>query len=620
MGCKIVQKTSISVELLCSNDVDHKSAWQYAVGLQPDTKETAYCSVFHTDWLKDQCRFNRIFWNSHTLTEGYFEAMSDADKSIEASIKESSSFLKVAVGSAMGFLRFTGAIPLGLTEWAMAVADKIPNGPASVAYEIIAQPISSFFYGCEYVFSGFESLFNGGLSEKDSYDAASGITSTVATALFLVMGVKAIAKGTGNFISGLKSGGDLKVLLTPSGAAAFVSGVSRPIIVRGGGNFFTGAIFMSSIGNGDDDLQEDPAKETLFERVKKALTAKKQDKSLQNEAWIADRLEAAGYNLRVVAGELECREETLRLMLYRAKPGSPLFKARGRYFSSPAKETPINKTSEIAGEVKPEPQPVPPKKSGVDSVEPAKIKDISKQRKGGGRRGGRKPTVSTERLLEALRRHEGNRTRAGREVGLSQSTVSTRIKKDPLLAEFKDQKGKGGAKGRRKSRVSVELLLKALEQYEGNRIRAGRKVGLSQSTVSKRIKKDPRLAKFKDIKGKSGVKLKVSMEDLLEALERHEGSRTRAGNDVGLSRPAVSKRIKKDASLAKFKDKKGKGGGRGKRRKEPKVSTECLLEALKLRKGNKKLAGQDVGLSESQVYKRVKKDPILEEFRAKKGK
>lgn len=169
---------------------------------------------------------------------------------------------------------------------------------------------------------------------------------------------------------------------------------------------------------------------------------------------------------------------------------------------------------------------------------------------------GKGPRVDDVTLARALKKHAGNRTRTGREVGLSQRTVYDRIlKAEPgsPLHRF------------RISHVDDVQLAQALEKHGGNRMQAADEVGLSEHRIYMRIsgsKPDSPLYRFQTIKPKREGKVpRVDDASLARALGKYGGNRTHAGREVGLGKAGMSKRIRRakpGSPLHRFQEIKGK--------------------------------------------------------------
>jgi len=85
----------------------------------------------------------------------------------------------------------------------------------------------------------------------------------------------------------------------------------------------------------------------------------------------------------------------------------------------------------------------------------------------------------------------------------------------------------------------IEALERALEAHDGNQARAAREVGLSPSTVSKYVRIDPGLERFRKSKGKkTGRPSTVSIEEIIAALRASE-TISDASRSLGLSEKAI---------------------------------------------------------------------------------
>jgi hypothetical protein len=219
--------------------------------------------------------------------------------------------------------------------------------------------------------------------------------------------------------------------------------------------------------------------------------------------------------------------------------------------------------------------------------------------------------ASDDEVVAALVKHSGNRSKAAAELRVASSRVSERVTKaseDSPLAKFKKVKGKGG-----KLLVTDDQIVAALARHNGVRFRAAAELKVQPSAIDHRVwnaAEGSPLAIYKVKKGephRGRQWVKVSDADLLAALERHQGNRLQAGKEVGLSISAVSSRIKlvdPNSPFAKYKTLKGKAPST--KGKGWKATDEQLFAALQDHHGNCQLAAKDLRMSSSAIYLRIK--------------
>lgn len=107
--------------------------------------------------------------------------------------------------------------------------------------------------------------------------------------------------------------------------------------------------------------------------------------------------------------------------------------------------------------------------------------------------------------------------------------------------------------------VSNEALVAALEKHGGNRTQAGKELGILHGAVSNRIIRAAEgtpLAKFKEIKGMHGSTPDTSDATLAALLTQHNKNHTKVAELCGLERSSISSRITRaaeDSPLYAFK-------------------------------------------------------------------
>ena len=219
---------------------------------------------------------------------------------------------------------------------------------------------------------------------------------------------------------------------------------------------------------------------------------------------------------------------------------------------------------------------------------------------------GRKPKLSDKKLAEALERRTGNRKETAKDIGIGASGIGGRIKRagphSPLY-KFKTIKGSG----KRKVSATDEEIVAALERHKGDRTKAAKDVGASTSTVSRRVtesKSGSPYYKFKEIKGRgTGRKLKATDEEMAAALEKHGDDWNKAGKSLGIGGPTArvrARNAKPSSPLHEFKNMKVRNG------RKLKVSNEEIEAALKRTNGVKKKAAKELGITPQTIWWRAK--------------
>lgn len=172
------------------------------------------------------------------------------------------------------------------------------------------------------------------------------------------------------------------------------------------------------------------------------------------------------------------------------------------------------------------------------------------------------PSLSDAQLKRILREYKGNRHAAARDprVTISVSAINKRIKTSAKLAEFRTLKGRPGTD----LSVTDAQLDKLLAPAAGNRTRVEKKAGIGKDQIRRRIKKaqpGSRLYKYKQIKGKGGVTLPVSDQEIARVLTATAGVRANAVDALGMSAEGIKYRIDRSAAapeLVPFRTRKGK--------------------------------------------------------------
>lgn len=218
-----------------------------------------------------------------------------------------------------------------------------------------------------------------------------------------------------------------------------------------------------------------------------------------------------------------------------------------------------------------------------------------------------KSRVDDQQLAEALERYGGNRTKAGREVGLHPSSVKERVVRaqpESPLHRFKEMRGYGSG---RPKKVDDGILAALLEQHQGNRRKVAKEAGLSRSTIDLRIRQaEPNspLAPFREISW-----IRVSLVDdaaLFVALKKHRGNYSRVGREVGLSATSVRRRVMEadpDSPLVFYQGVRRISPGGG---KKALIEDMTLAEVLERCGGNRSQAARELGVSASAINKRVR--------------
>ncbi len=226
--------------------------------------------------------------------------------------------------------------------------------------------------------------------------------------------------------------------------------------------------------------------------------------------------------------------------------------------------------------------------------------------KGVFRRGGSQPTVSDEAIAEMLEQHD-TITAAAKAVGITPSSISQRIKLAVDVSPLAAFKGVFRRRGHPLT-ISDEEIAAILKQHD-TITAAAEAVGITQSAVSRRIKlaaEDSSLAAFKGVFRRGHGKFTVGDEEIAEMLEQHD-TIAAAAEAVGIAPSAVSRRIKRaadDSPLAAFK---GRYTFKGRyKSRPPTVSDEEIVAALK-QHDTITAAAEAVGITQSAVSWRIKR-------------
>lgn len=205
-------------------------------------------------FLEDQRKLVRDFyhldyWDNHTLSEGFSEAMDGASEMVEKSWSGKSSFVQASAGAGMGLARLVGGIPICLNEWGIQVVKEIPKGPGATLYKFVEIPVSGVVHGIGYVGSSFSHWSHGSLNNQGSFSIAQEVTAVLGTAVLLTHGAKNISNGGGKFINSIKSAAqEMSVMSMGNGMAVATVGVQGALTLAGGTDIFSGIVWMSGTG------------------------------------------------------------------------------------------------------------------------------------------------------------------------------------------------------------------------------------------------------------------------------------------------------------------------------------------------------------------------------------
>lgn len=444
------------------------------------------------------------FWKDKSLAQGYQIALDEfADVALDC-FQEKSNWIKASAGAGLGLASLFGTIPLAINDWAVKVAKEIPRGPGWTLYRFLEVPIGGIFQSGAHVYLSASQWLHGSLNDQDSFAIAKEITGVLGTAAFLVFGARFIGKGGGKIVKGFTS--DLPSLQA-NGLATATAGIDGALIMQGGGNILAGTIYsLAGIGDGETEGAGLPAAGPPAAGPPSSAKSSSGRKSRVDDQQLAEVLEQCGGNRSQAARELGILADSVNKRVRNASATSPL----------------------------------------------KKFQAFKTQNR---------PRVDDAVLAQALERHGGDRTKAVREVGLEISGVYHRIKKaDPNspLHRFQRMKGKGGIA----PRFDDNALAEVLRRHQGSRAKAAKAVGLSPTTVSKRLKRAKSgspLEPFKEPRSN----VRVDEATLARALEKHQGNRRRTAREVGLHSSAVRERIKRakeGSPLFSFREIRGKGG------------------------------------------------------------
>lgn len=213
----------------------------------------------------DQVRdfYGLEYWDDHTLSEGFSEAMHEVSAIVRDASRGRSEFVQASAGASVGLAGLIAGIPIALNEWGIQVTKEIPRGPAAILCRFVEVPASGIIHGIGYVGDAFVGWSRGSLNDRDSFAIAEEVTGVLGAAGLLAYGAKNIANGGGKFMDGLKSAFQGMPIRSPGyGTAVAAVGVQGALQLAGGTNALNGIALMSGTGeSGDGNVEAEKAGE-----------------------------------------------------------------------------------------------------------------------------------------------------------------------------------------------------------------------------------------------------------------------------------------------------------------------------------------------------------------------
>ena len=146
-----------------------------------------------------------MYWRGYdTYGEGFSQFARENTAYVKAALNDSSAsnFTKLSVGAGVAAANFAGSVPLGLTDWGVAVAGEIPNGPEVTVYRFFEVPVTALIGAVEYVGTKAGDWWDGSLSGQDAYTVANEVTTVLLTAYMSVTALRHMGSGISGGIKG----------------------------------------------------------------------------------------------------------------------------------------------------------------------------------------------------------------------------------------------------------------------------------------------------------------------------------------------------------------------------------------------------------------------------------
>lgn len=157
-------------------------------------------------------------------------------RSRDASVSQTS-FVQAVEGAGTALVSLAAAFPVGIAGWFSQVAAELPRGPAAALYRFVEIPVRGVAGAAGHLKNSAGEWLGGSLAGKDSFSIAFEVTEALALAALIFAGARSAARGGGAFSSGLRSSSGAGVSL--SSAPAYALAFAQPASIS-----FSGALEM----------------------------------------------------------------------------------------------------------------------------------------------------------------------------------------------------------------------------------------------------------------------------------------------------------------------------------------------------------------------------------------